>query len=121
MKRFNLKKALAGEPVVTREGYKVTGLQHYEDADQNDFCITALIHGNRKSVETFRTNGSYNSCNEENLFDLFMAEPEKWVNIYYNPEKEECWAGHIHSLKEECEDHAVNSAKYFQQTIKLKL
>ena len=121
MKPFNLEKALAGDPVVTRKGYKVTSLKHYPEADQDGFCISAIIHTQDEvEVETFKINGSFNFRTSENGYDLFMGESEKWVNIYYNPEKKECWAGRIHSSKEKCEDHVVNSAQYYQQTIKLK-
>ena len=54
MKPFNLEKALSGDPLVTRCGHKVTDIKHYLAADQDGFCITALIHCHTLDVETFK-------------------------------------------------------------------
>lgn len=120
MKPFNLEKALAGDPVVTRKGYKVTSLKHYPEADQDGFCISAIIHTQDEvEVETFKINGTFYFRTSENEYDLFMGESEKWVNIYYNPEKKECWAGRVYTIESEARFNGLN-VPHYQQTIKLK-
>jgi len=118
MKPFDLEKALAGEPVVTRKGYKVTHVTHYLEADQDDFCISALIHDDQKTVETFKINGSYNYSKQENPSDLFMGEHSIWVNIYYSKTKSSCWGSAFYSSKEEA--IANKMEQHYQTTIKLK-
>jgi hypothetical protein len=102
MKPFNLDKALAGEPVVTRCGYQVTHINHYRTADQSGFCITALVHGLSVEVETFKKTGYFTSG--ENGLDLFMAEPEAWINVYYSKVQEKIW----NSVKYNSEEEAKN-------------
>ena len=97
MKLFNLSEALAGKPVVTRDGRKVTELHHFKTANEPDRII-AVIGG---VAIRFYEEGNYLSSSEHEN-DLFMA-PEtvtKWINIYdghdgyygggvfYNTEKE---------------------------------
>jgi hypothetical protein len=86
MKPFDLEKALSGDPLVTRCGHKVTDIKHYPGATQDAFCLTALVHGHTVEVETFKKSGQFTAG--ENGFDLFMADNEKWVNVYYNKEKD---------------------------------
>lgn len=120
MKPFNLEKALAGDPVITRKGYKVTGLKHYPEAYQDDFCITALVHHNNVVVvETFKINGSFNYLTSENAYDLFMDEPEIWVNIFYSKTENSCWAGSFYQSESEARFNGLNM-RHYQQTIKIQ-
>ena len=77
MKPFNLQEALAGKPVVTRDGRKVEQL-FYLDKAENEFKLRAVVDG---SITAYTDNGCfYSEVITES--DLFMA-----------PEKREYWAG----------------------------
>jgi len=77
MKQFNLEKALAGEPVVTRNGKKVTQLTLFEVDDK--YPLSGVVD---RSVICFTIEGEI--AIEENDFDLFMATEKKsrWINVY---------------------------------------
>jgi hypothetical protein len=81
MKKFNLERALAGEPVVTRNGKKVTELHLFK----NEILIQPL-YGTIEGVNDvlyWTTKGIYNPT-KESSWDLFMAGEKKsrWVNVY---------------------------------------
>lgn len=69
MKPFNLEKALAGEPVITRNGRRVLRIAHFPECGEHD-RVVAAIEG-EGDVYTFYENGNF--VNEENEIDLFMA------------------------------------------------
>jgi hypothetical protein len=78
MKPFDLDKALAGEPVVTRAGEKVEKIVHNPDAKEFfrvAFWVDGIVWGCDES-------GYVNSGKHGH--DLFMAPKEivKWINIY---------------------------------------
>jgi hypothetical protein len=76
---FNLERALAGEPVCTRDGRDVTQLVRFEVKERE--LIYGVLDGH---VRTWYTNGNFLvysiSCND----DLFMKPKENaiWVNVY---------------------------------------
>lgn len=80
MEPFNLEKALAGEPVVTRDGREVTEI-HYFKTDQGDYPLIAVIDENQ---EAFTKDGFFASSREECESDLFMKPKvvENWFNVY---------------------------------------
>lgn len=89
MKPFDLVKALAGAPVVTRDGRKVEQLVKFSP---NGCIYLGGVLCNRRpngdELEWWRSDGSAIGNGEEHL-DLFMSEPEKvkregWINIYSN-------------------------------------
>ena len=80
-KPFDLKLALEGKPVITRDGKEVTQLILFNDTDAN-YPLLAVIDNKIKSfTKDGLSNLSYSTCN-----DLFMAPDKvtKWVNIYKN-------------------------------------
>ena len=95
---FNLEEALAGKPVVTRDGRKVSEFYHFK-TQTTPYSVSAVIDGSRYG---YSIDGRYHPSDESNL-DLFMR-PEKrsfWTNIYpwgvtSNESKEICdkSAGH---------------------------
>jgi len=98
MKEFNLERALAGEPVVTRTGKKVTELHLFK----NEALIQPLygiIEGD-DDVLQWTTFGIY-SPTKETSWDLFMAGEKKsvWVNVY-EKENGEIYIGNNYSSKE---------------------
>ena len=72
MKPFDLKAALSGAPVVTRDGREVTQLVRFDGA--TTYSLAGLLDGR---IYTFTGVGKY-SIGSENDQDLFMREePEE--------------------------------------------
>jgi hypothetical protein len=99
MKEFNLERALAGEPVITRNGKKVTELHLFK----NEALIQPLygtIEGD-EDVLQWTTFGIFNPV-KETSWDLFMAEQKKsiWVNVYKLTNGEMCIGCSYSSLKD---------------------
>jgi hypothetical protein len=78
MKEFNLKEALEGAPVVTRRGLKVSQLHLFEI--DHLYPLYAVIEG---EVIQCTTKGQFRAFHES-YWDLFMAEPQKfiWINLW---------------------------------------
>ena len=81
MKPFNLKEALEGAPVVTRNGNEVTQLYKFDVLDLDAQELYAVIDDSQ--IESFYLNGQWREKGESG-YDLFMAEVEKaqWINIW---------------------------------------
>lgn len=81
LKPFNLEEALAGRPVVTRDGKQVNEIHRFKSADRNGQHLCAISHG--ESI-WFWDDGRYSIPRTETPWDLFMASVEKtfWVNLY---------------------------------------
>jgi hypothetical protein len=90
MKQFNLQDALAGKPVVTRDGRKVLRLFHVPEA--KIYKVVALI-AEENLVDEFMESGSYFENNKDpNKSDLFMASEkvQGFINIYPQYETKAC-------------------------------
>ena len=100
MKEFNLEKALAGEPVITRNGELVTQITKFEDII-NPYCLCGKVLGN---IELFTIDGVFSLKFGESQFDLFMAEEKKsiWINVWKNF-KDGSLSTSIHSRKDKCD------------------
>jgi hypothetical protein len=84
MKPFDLQKALAGEPVITRDGRPVKIAGYNKDAREGS-SIAGWVGGR---ILCWYTNGSYSTdftC--KHGYDLFMAPTERkeWVVRVANP------------------------------------
>jgi len=81
IKPFNLQDALAGKPVVTRQGKKVTQLHLFNTNTEQP--LLGIIEGD-KDIYTWNKDGIYFSHKDTSAFDLFMATEKKsiWVNVY---------------------------------------
>ena len=77
MKEFNLKEALAGKPVITRDGKEVKQLIQFDSETTNLFGVVD------NSLISWYSNGVYSSEYKSN-FDLFMKTENSsiWVNVY---------------------------------------
>lgn len=114
MKPFDLEKALAGEPVVTIDGKKIMQL-HYFPNIKSIFKVMAHIE-NGFGVDTFTIDGKYSD--DESIMDLFMAEPERWVNVYYSKAQDNVWASQFYESESEAKEHIISTSSY-QTTIKI--
>lgn len=86
MKPFNLKEALAGKKVITRDGSTIRQILIFNY--NIDFPIVALIGDNKNEmvVKSFTKDGKYIS-QVDSGYDLFMASTKKklWIGIEKNP------------------------------------
>ncbi len=113
MKPFNLQKALAGEPVITREGKQVTEIHHFKTRNDK-FNVIAIIDG---YYRTFDESGNYSLTDNSN--DLFMKSQivEYWVNVYKREEKLRVGASHL--SQEDAIDNISHAFGTYIKTIKL--
>ena len=82
MREFNLEEALAGKPVVTRNGHKVDQLKKY-DVESRFNLYGVLL----EEIIAFSESGKYSkppNVSLESEYDLFMKSEKKegWINIY---------------------------------------
>lgn len=84
MKPFNLKEALAGKPVVTREGQKLASI-FYDPGAGPEIRLIGRREG-QTSYDYWSEGGTY--TNTPTPLDLFMAPSKKeaWVNVYKDKE-----------------------------------
>jgi tellurite resistance-related uncharacterized protein len=116
MKPFNLQKALAGEPVVTRDGNKVTEIHNFSTR-HGEMTVFAIIEG---CFLTFNNNGKhYSSEFVDSNFDLFMAEPEAWINIYYSKVQEKIWNSVKYNSEEEAKENIVTTNSSYLTTVQI--
>lgn len=85
-KPFDLQKALAGEPVITRSGKKIVDIYHFKYSGST-FSVLATIEGSN-SEACYTVDGKYHLLDAEHKNDLFMAPEKKtvWVNISKYPD-----------------------------------
>ena len=101
MKPFDLKKALAGEPVVARDGKKIEFLAHDPKAGEG-FRILARRDG-ESCAYFFYTNGKHTN-GVEMPCDLFMAptKREGWVLVY-----DDLSTSRVYKSKSEAEERLI--------------
>ncbi len=99
-KPFNLERALAGDPVVTREGRKVIRITHFPESMIIDYRLVVLLE-NQNLPDFYCENGNYRRDDGETPFDLFMAPrtETRWFNHYSNGTSEG-YANEQHCRKE---------------------
>jgi len=109
MKPFDLEAALAGEPVVTRDGRPVKIAGYNPDANEN----TRIIGWIGSCSYVWYDKGSYwNGATDDK--DLFMAEKPKikkegWVNIYpTNDPNYSCFTSDCYLSEEDAEENIMN-------------
>lgn len=115
MKPFNLQKALAGEPVVTRDGRKINDL-HYFYTLTRDCKLYGVINN---SIMAWTNEGHWLSTGVEQPEDLFMADKERWANLYWDDISFKAYIGDtIYSTEEEAKENG--KSPNYRTTIKLK-
>jgi len=82
MKPFDLKAALNGAPVVTRDGEPVPWLRHDPDANPR-YRVLARIEG-QSAARHYSENGRFYRDGTESFLDLFMAPTKRtvWGALY---------------------------------------
>lgn len=88
MKKFDLEKAKAGAPIVTRDGRPARLLGEREHPDYPIIAVVKKYH-DIEHVYSYNTNG----CNlnmDETENDLFMAPTKrvKYANFYFHEKKD---------------------------------
>jgi hypothetical protein len=114
MKPFNLEKALAGEPVVTRIGEEVTQL-HLFNASITDYPLVGVL---KDQIIHWCKNGKAYTTGGNSHLDLFMAPKviEGWVNVY---QEGDCiWLGSCHESEKAAKDTIAKDGTYIK-TIKI--
>lgn len=81
MKPFDLPRALAGDPVVTRDGRSVKIAGHNQDALSNHRIAGWLDNW---SLCGWHDNGNYNARNSRSPLDLVMAPKKRKITIHIN-------------------------------------
>jgi|GEM_PF-1386944 len=107
MKPFDLEKALAGHPLVTRDGRKVLDFHYFKVMTKYIFPIYAAIEsiGNDPYFSQFRIDGSALRNEEESSLDLFLDSTKKtyWVNVYES-EIKTIFIGKVFDNEKECSE-----------------
>lgn len=80
MEKFNLERALAGEPLITRDGREVTEIHFFKTCTKG-FQLMAVVDGEKFG---FHNDGSYWGNGNDHRLDLFMKPKvvEGWFNVY---------------------------------------
>jgi len=80
---FNLEKALAGEPVVTRQGDTVGRVVCFTRVDKADYPVHAEVEVDGEWCAVLYTlRGKIYNHEEARDEDLFMAPKTKYLNVY---------------------------------------
>jgi len=117
MKPFNLEEATAGKPVITRDGRKVTEIAYFHTKNSSEFTLVCIVDG----MSQWYTKEGSGAINVQSRNDLFMATPEKWVNVYYNKDRDTAWCSLAPYETEEDAKITGLSETNYQATIKLIL
>jgi hypothetical protein len=90
LKPFNLEQALAGAPVMTREGRKVVRIFYAEEACENSQVICVFETG---VVFPYYKDGTY--TNSSSVHELVMAPTKKegYVVMFYNNSQKDFLVG----------------------------
>ena len=99
MREFNLEEALAGKPVVTRDGTKISEIHYFKTMEIHEYQLLAILEGR---IEYFLKNGKYyDGCENEN--DLFMVDDE-----IKNKPCSICKTPHPDLHMEDCKNNTIN-------------
>ena len=73
MRPFSLEEALAGQPVITREGKKVIEIKLFETAPDDSFFKLAVHIEGKYQLYSYKKNGKFGNHDYESENDLFMG------------------------------------------------
>ena len=117
MKPFNLKEALAGKPVVMRNGKKVDTIYYLKEKQGQQVAV--FIEDDK--IETWHNeNGSFFYDNNISEYDLFMyEEPVKLFLNIYKSNTGRYYSGMIHKDAKEALENRNNQE--FFKTIEITI
>jgi tellurite resistance-related uncharacterized protein len=117
MKPFDLQKALAGDPVITRDGVPVTEIHHFKTRN-DEFNVIGVYKGIFRS---FKEDGKF-GLNSDSIMDLLMAEtaePETWINVYYSKIQDKIWNSVKYNSEEEAKENIVTTMSSYLTTVQI--
>lgn len=101
MKPFDIEKAKAGNPVITRGGHQARIICF--DRNHQQYQIVSLVSvGDREIINGVTESGRYDNNASEHVYDLFMAPAKRsgWINIYHGVIPNSRCGQHIFDTKE---------------------
>ena len=115
MRPFDLEKALAGEPVITREGLEVTELYLAKTATNNTRRLIAVTEG---ALRHYSEDGKWQFDKGDNPNDLFMAPVKRqaWTNVFQTPSGAIFTSGGCYDSNEKAEK-AIMGAEHYVKTM----
>lgn len=118
MKPFDLERALAGDPVVTRDGRKVDEIVLLQKALNTDYCLIVVIAG---YLCAYFATGSKGRSELARPSDLFMDTVKKtlYQNIFKNENGDGYWSGKLCDTKEETNKRLLENSSLRNQFIKV--
>ena len=114
MEKFNLERALAGEPVCTRDGRDVTQVTYFRETEDL-FTVGAVLD---RELYLWQTNGRFLQGKEDSK-DLFIKPKENaiWINVYKN-ENGSLYTNGAHYISKESAKRSADKFGYLK-TIKI--
>lgn len=81
LKPFDLRKALAGDPVVTRDGDPVTQLVQFYGMLSSQCRLRGVV---KDSIQAFDAEGRFSGLQHGSRYDLFMAPKKRtlYLNVW---------------------------------------
>lgn len=116
LEKFDLERALAGEPVITRDSKEITQLILFKVKN-----TSYPLHGVLDNLlYKWTEDGKFFSGGENHEADLFMKPKviERFYNVYCNETINHLLLGEGFKTKEEAEENAKNQPNYVK-TIKV--
>ncbi len=116
MKKFNLERALAGDPIVTRAGKEVTQIKSFEV--EKGYNVVGIVDG---EITTFTDKGQFDFDNNDSDYDLFMATVKKtyWTNFYQTKDGDPYSLSRPYYSKEEAERNKNTDTMLYHSTIEI--
>lgn len=113
MEKFDLERALAGEPVITRDGREVTEIHLFKTV-KTDYPLIVVVGGDNHE---YTEEGKFN-INVSSNDDLFMKPKviEGWFNVYLVGVK--IWTSSAYESEERAKQNIGNFDTYIK-TIKI--
>jgi hypothetical protein len=114
MRTFDLRAALRGEKVVTRDGREVTTVL-MPDGLAEPYTVVAVING---TLYSYTESGSYAPDDGSTPHDLFMATKtfEAYCNIYVDATGE-AYTGQLHETAADAETYATGKDRIAVATV----
>jgi hypothetical protein len=105
LKPFNLKRALAGNPVITRDGRKFINLCYMPDAPGAQIVGVLICSDGSKGIFHYYVTGRQWNTTQDHNSDLFMApiEKEYWCLSALNTKSRDAYFSDAYSLETESE------------------